>query len=518
MYVKDYICKKKEMRKKFEEVFSSDKITVLSDKKSDSRIVNFTCPIYQTNFLTDARQILSKGTYRAVKFIVKKIQDERVSVESYIRNNEALKLVIPREEILKWYPDEHAHRELKTAANWLNNTTVNYETPTGWVVAKLVGEVSYDKDEGMTIYITPGVLPLYYVVNQHFTMLDFAVTMSIQDKATAFFYDKCCKWRSAGTFTYTPAELAEALNVSPITNLLKTRYILSADKEMKKLFKEGLIDFYFDTYEIRSGKGRGGKLDKFTFRIHDSLPGSEKDCQEQAHMRTSIIEIIKTTVPSLGLDSIFRQLKELSRTELKDLCSEMFIFKKDVQENKIRDVRGILWFKLRNRYNINPNGTERLTKNQQNEYPKYKKISENIELKDRETVQSQEEEYAQSPAISESEKPAWWKYWTDSINDMVVDYKVNDQDITEVDKQTLLYMLKEEDKFLPKYNEPELVIKIEANIYKNYVCRPFSPLYVGLHQAIVKSVFRFFPNIKKLSYAVEGYGEGKLTVIPIKEL
>lgn len=94
-------------------------------------------------------------------------------------------------------------------------------------------------------------------------------------------------------FSYTPLELAEAINVSPVTNLLKTRYILSADREMKKLFQEGLIDFYFDTYELRSGKGRGGKLDKFIFRIQDCLPGTEKDYQEQAHMRTFIIETIK---------------------------------------------------------------------------------------------------------------------------------------------------------------------------------------------------------------------------------
>lgn len=81
----------------------------------------------------------------------------------------------------------------------------------------------------------------------------------------------------------------------------------------------------------------------------------------------------KSTVPSLVSDDIFRQLKELSRTELKDLCSEMSIFKNELRENKIRDARGILWFKLRNRYNINPNGTERLKKNPQNEYPKFKK-------------------------------------------------------------------------------------------------------------------------------------------------
>lgn len=506
------------MRKNYEEIFTSEKITVLSNKKNDSRIMNLTCPIYQTNFLTDAKQILNKGTYRAIKFIVKQIQDERIMLESYIKNNETLKINISREDILRWYPDEHAHRELKAAAEWLNNTDVKYETPTGWVMAKLVGEVSYDINTGMTIYITPGVLPLYYVVNKHFTMLDFAVTMSIQDKATQFFYDKCCKWRSAGIFTYTPVELAEAINVSPITNLLKTRYILSADREMKKLFQEGLIDFYFDTYEIRSGKGRGGKLDKFIFRIHDCLPGSEKDIQEQARMRTYIIETIKSTVPSLVSDDIFRQLRELSRTELKDLCSEMTIFKKELQENKIRDARGILWFKLRNRYNINPNGSERLKKNPQNEYPKYKKISEEVQAKLQDEVRTKEEEYTQTVLPFEEDKPTWWKYWTDTINDIVDNYQVNDRKINESEKETLLYMFNEKDKFSPQYDGENLIIHIEQNIYKNYVCQPFSPLFECLHKAIVNSVFKFFPSIRKLSYSVDGYGDKNLTIIPVKEI
>ena len=104
------------MKKNYEEIFTSEKITVLSNKKNDSRIMNLTCPIYQTNFLTDAKQILNKGTYRAIKFIVKQIQDERIMLESYIKNNETLKINISREDILRWYPDEHAHRELKAAA------------------------------------------------------------------------------------------------------------------------------------------------------------------------------------------------------------------------------------------------------------------------------------------------------------------------------------------------------------------------------------------------------------------
>ena len=89
------------MKKNYEEIFTSEKITVLSNKKNDSRIMNLTCPIYQTNFLTDAKQILNKGTYRAIKFIVKQIQDERIMLESYIKNNETLKINISREDILR---------------------------------------------------------------------------------------------------------------------------------------------------------------------------------------------------------------------------------------------------------------------------------------------------------------------------------------------------------------------------------------------------------------------------------
>lgn len=287
---------------------------------------------------------------------------------------------------------------------------------------------------------------------------------------------------------------------------------------MKKLFQEGLIDFYFDTYELRSGKGRGGKLDKFIFRIQDCLPGSEKDYQEQAHMRTSIIETIKATVPSLVSDDIFRQLKELSRTELKDLYGEMSIFKKELQENKIRDARGILWFKLRNRYNINPNGTERLKKNPQNEYPKYKKISEEIQVKSQDEAATKEERYTQAELPFADDKPTWWLYWSDAINDIISNYRVGDRDINENEKRTLLYMFNEKDKFLPNYNGEELRIQIDPNIYKNYVAQPFSPLYEGLHKAIVNSVFKFFPNIKKLSYAVSGYEGGNLNILPIKEI
>lgn len=497
------------MKKKYEEIYNSDKLSILEDESGKSRIMNLRCPIYQTNFLTDAKQILSKGTYRAIKFIVKKIQDERIMLESYINNNETLRIVIPREEILRWYPDEHAHRELKSAAEWLNNTDVNYETPKGWVKAKLVGEVSYDISTGMTIYITPGVLPLYYVVGSKFTMLDFAVTMSIQNKSAQFFYDKCCKWRSYGVFSYTPEELAEALNIKSPTDLLKKRYIIPADKEIKNLFKDGLIDFYFDSYEIRGGQGRGGKINKYTFRIHDCIPGTAKDYTQQAHMRTYIIEAIKKTVPSLTSDNIFNQLKELSRTELKDLYHEMKIFKEDVMHLKLTDARGILWFKLRNRYNINPNGEKRLSRNAKNEYPKYKKISEDINLIKDIPSSTLDESYSKDEYLENKEvkKPEWYKYWEDVVTYIVENKKCEGNPLTDSEKEIYNYLLHDEDKIAIKYDGNNLVINIEYSIYINYIARPYEPLYYGLSNLIVESSKMYFPNLTKITYITSVNGK-----------
>lgn len=497
------------MKKKYEEVYNSEKLSVLEDEAGKSRIMNLRCPIYQTNFLTDAKQILNKGTYRAIKFIVKKIQDERIMLESYINNKETLMINISREDILRWYPDEHSHRELKAAAEWLNNTNVNYETPTGWVKAKLVGEVNYNINNGMTIYITPGVLPLYYVVGSKFTMLDFAVTMSIQNKPATFFYDKCCKWRAYGVFSYSPEELAESLNVNMTTNLLKNRYILPADRELKSLFKDGLIDFYFDAYEIRSGKGRGGKVDKFVFRIHDCIPGTAKDYTEQAHMRTYIIETIKKTVPSMVTNDIFNQLKQLKRTELKDLYHEMKIFKEEVQNMKIKDARGILWFKLRNRYNINPNGKKRLKKNIQNEYPNYKLISDEINTINPESSKSYDESYSMTEYTeSAPTKPEWYKYWEDLISYILENKKCEGNSLSDKEKEIYNYLLRDEDKISVDYDgNGVLTITFEYSIYTNYIARPYQPLFYGLSDIIIKAAKMYFPGIQDVFFATSVNGK-----------
>lgn len=97
-----------------------------------------------------------------------------------------------------------------------------------------------------------------------------------------------------------------------------------------------------------------------------------------------------------------------------------------------------MWFKLRNRYNINPNGAERLKKNPQNEYPKFKKISEEIHAKSQDDAASKEEQYTQATLPFEDDKPSWWSYWSDTINDIISNYRVGDREINEVEKKNIV--------------------------------------------------------------------------------
>lgn len=466
-------------------VQSGEKLDIYYDPKNDNHTIEIKYPLYQTNFLTESRQLLSKSVYRAVKFIVKRVQEDRVNLPTYINNKETLHVKIPREDILRWYPDEHAHRELKEAAKWLNNTSVNYETPTGWTIAKLIGEVSYDKDKGLDLYLTPGVLPLYHVVENNFTLLDFTATMAIQNKPATFFYDKCCKWRQYGLFSYTPEELATALNVNLPTALLRKRYILPAEEELKNLYKESVVDVYFDCYEVRGGVGQGGTINRWVFRVRKFVPGSSGEMMDISANRNKCVDIIKSTVPTMISDNIVRQIWTLSQDEVFDLRQDLRRFKRDVENGKIRNARDRLWFLLRNRYNINLNGDTRLKTNKQCDYPKYKKIGTAYKVED--VVLRPQNSPAQTSL--DFAKPEWWKYWAETINWIINNHTYDGKPLDDKDKDTFLYMFNQEDKFYPDYDikSNTLNLRVDFNIYTNFLVGKIPP-YEGLSSTLIQAV------------------------------
>lgn len=489
-----------------EELLQTENLLIYKDKKTNTREVNLNVPLYQTNFLTEAQQILSKSVYRTIKFIVKKIQDERFKLQDYVKNLETLKVYIPPKELEEWYPDAYNRsRDLDYATKWLNNTSVRYETPGGWTNAKLIGEAIYDDEKGLNIFITPSAIPLYNIAGKNFTLLDFAVAMNLQSKSAAFFYDKCCKWRSSGVFSYVPEALEEALNISATASRIKTRYLIPSELELKKLYLRGTIDFYVDIFEQRGGKGRGGKLEKFVFRIHSSIPGSDKDTFEQISMRTQILNNIKSLVPDIISNNIATQLREMSREELKDLCIDLDFIKSEVEKGKIKDLKGVVWMNLRNKYNININGDTRLQKNANYSYPKYKRVGicieelikeegeENLSIKDTiSEIKSLKEEY---PDPTELNK----KYWELAVDHVLKYMEYNGMPISDSEKESIKSLLLSEN-ITTEYDGNTLSIIFKPDIFKLYIYEPYNPVYESLKKVLRDAVYTYYPNIKVLNY------------------
>lgn len=329
-----------------------------SPKNKEKKVttIRLKSPLKQTNFLTEARQYLSPNVYRSIKFIVNRIMSEGLDLTPYIERQETLKLIIPITEIKKEYPTNQYDRDLKDAAQWLNATNVHYNTPNGWVFTHLIGEAHFDKKIGMTVYITPGALQLYHVRSEEFTLLDFKASMVIKSKAAAFFYDKCCMWRSRRKFEYIPDKLREDLNLSYPNSRLKQRIIIPAQEELEGLYNAGIIDVYFDCEEIKEGRGQGGEVKKWIFRVRtSSTADSTIEIMDRLTYQKDILSQLQNYLPA-NIQSISSQIEKFSTDRLLDLKERIdYFINKEIPANTIRDYRSYIFIFLKEEFGINPN-------------------------------------------------------------------------------------------------------------------------------------------------------------------
>ena len=470
-------------------------------RKTNTQTLSIKSPLYQTNILTEARAILSKGVYRTVKFIVKNIQDMKYDLEELKEQKKDLEILIPEKTIKEWYRDEHRHRELKAAASWLANTVVEYKTDEkGWGFAGLVSSIEYNPSIGLAVNINNKVLPLYNVSREkNFTLLDFTATMNIQSRPATFFYDKCCKWRSAGIFSYTPEELCIALGIQKNVTKLRTRYIIPAEEEIAKLFQQSKVDFYFESFMVRSETGKGGSVDRYVFRIFKCFPDSSMDKSQRQSQRDDILSIIKRIVPSMYHEGIVAQVSDLSRYELFDLWKDMFKFQENVSKGLLNDIRGFLWILLRNYYSIDPKGDVRFHNLKDSKYPKYKKICpEYVEIVGEDVVKSFQQEFAQRKVESND----WYAMWDDVINYICNNLTHNEKPLSDNEQLIVSSIFNTAGNVIPDYNGSVLNIKFNDKIYQHNFQHPWAPWLGELKYVLKQAVFAYFPKIEKLILSI----------------
>lgn len=232
----------------------------------------------QSNAITGARYDYTVTEKRLIYHAL-------MEVEKIVKNgitddffNRELDLLISESLLSRFDKSDNRFRDYRKAVVSLRKKDFSIDLPDdGWIETGFIARGKYIKGKGLDISISRDVLPYLYELSKRYTILESTVLMTLQSKFSQRFYELCCQWRSVGKFDFTPEKLNDILSLKLQTASLKERVIEIAQAELMAMFNEGISDVYFTYTEERGGRGRGGSVKKWTFKIHTKRQEKERD-------------------------------------------------------------------------------------------------------------------------------------------------------------------------------------------------------------------------------------------------
>lgn len=232
----------------------------------------------QSNVITSARYNYSVTEKRLIYHALMEI--EKV-VKAGMNDNffdRELDLFLPESLLSRFDSSDNRFRDYRKAVISLRKKDFSIDLPDdGWIETGLITRGKYIKGKGLEVSVSRDVLPYLHKLSQRFTILEATVLMTLQSKFSQRFYEFCCQWRSVGNFGFTPDELRDILCLKMANGDLKIKVIEIAQCELMALYEEGVSDIYFTYTEQRGGRGRGGGLKKWNFKIHTKKQNQEKE-------------------------------------------------------------------------------------------------------------------------------------------------------------------------------------------------------------------------------------------------
>ena len=142
-------------------------------------------------------------------------------------------------------------------------------------------------------------MPYLYELTKRFTVLDATVVMTLASKFSQRFYEWCCQWRSVGQFEFTPDALRDVLMIKTQTGDLKIYVLEVAKAELMKMYEDGVSDLYFTYSEERGGRGRGGSVKRWIFKIHTK----KKQVAQERAKNEDVVFVMRFLGQIFGKDS-----------------------------------------------------------------------------------------------------------------------------------------------------------------------------------------------------------------------
>lgn len=192
--------------------------------------------------------------------------------------NRELDLFIPESLLSRFDKAENRFRDYRKAVVSLRKKDFSIDLPDdGWIETGFLNGGRYIAGKGLEVKVSAYVLPYLYELSKRYTILEATVLMALQSKFSQRFYEFCCQWRSVGKFDFTPKKLGDILCLNLPTAQLKRDVIEIAQAELMQMFNEGISDIYFTYTEERGGRGRGGSVKLWYFKIHTKKQEKERE-------------------------------------------------------------------------------------------------------------------------------------------------------------------------------------------------------------------------------------------------
>lgn len=232
----------------------------------------------QSNAITGARYdytVTEKRLIYHALMEVEKIVKNGVTDDFF---NRELDLLISESLLSRFDKSENRFRDYRKAVVSLRKKDFSIDLPDdGWIETGFLNGGRYIVGKGLEVKVSAYVLPYLYDLSKRYTILESTVLMTLQSKFSQRFYELCCQWRSVGKFDFTPEKLSEILCLKLKTGDLKIKVLEIAQAELMEMFNEGISDIYFTYTEERGGRGRGGSVKKWIFKIHTKRQEKERE-------------------------------------------------------------------------------------------------------------------------------------------------------------------------------------------------------------------------------------------------
>lgn len=254
----------------------------------------------QTNAITGAKYDYTTTEKRLIYLslieVMKTVQNG-ITDEFFKRE---LILFIPDSQLKKSDEHDHRFRDYRKAVVSLRKKDFSIDAlDGGWIETGFVNGGQYIRGKGLEVSISKYVLPYLYDLTKRFTVLDATVVMTLTSKFSQRFYEWCCQWRSVGQFEYNPDSLKEVLCVKLPVGQLKRDILEVARAELLKMYEDGISDLYFSYREERGGRGRGGSVKKWIFKIHTK----KKEVAQERAKNEDVVFVVRFLGQFFGKDS-----------------------------------------------------------------------------------------------------------------------------------------------------------------------------------------------------------------------